>query len=174
MIAVELPNKDELIFLSSFGATAISLATVPIRRSLVACGLCHRTITDIWWTHSRGEAEAMIERAGPDLDAETARDVILAAARRLGIRLTDNATALARCRAAIAHLDQQLAEAQQRGALKFFNQAYREYRVTRPAGGRFLTYQAALGELRRQIVPSGGWRGQLDLGPGLVERVLAA
>ncbi len=173
MIAV--PNKDELVFLSSFGASAISLASVPIRRSLVACGLAHRrrsAITDIWWAHGQAEAEVVVDRAGPDLDAspEAAREAIITAARQLGVVLTDNTAALTRTRAAIAHLDAQLAEAQRRGALKFFNSAYRDYRV-KAAGGRFMTYQAALGELRRIILANGGWRGQPDLGPGLVGRV---
>jgi hypothetical protein len=77
---------------------------------------------------------------------------IPAAARVLGVALTDYATVLARAKHAVAKIDAGMAWAQRSGVLHEFNQEYRRRRLeAQGRGERFTGYAQATARLRRAI-----------------------
>jgi hypothetical protein len=86
-------------------------------------------------------------------------DHIPAAARALGVTLTDHATVLARAKAAVAKIEAGMAWAQRTGVLHEFNQEYRRRRLeAQRRGERFMSYGQAMARLRCAItkVAAGG------------------
>ena len=66
---------------------------------------------------------------------------ILAAARHLGVALTEHAIVMARAAAAASRIKRTLSEAQGRGDLKFFNAEYKRRRTAAAAAGQsFMSY----------------------------------
>jgi hypothetical protein len=98
-----------------------------------------------WW------CEAV--KAGPVIRAARRHSGdIPAAARALGIALTDHATVLARATAAVARIEAGMAWAQRNGVLSEFNREYRRRRLAAAARGeRFMGYAQAKARLRRAI-----------------------
>ena len=71
---------------------------------------------------------------------------IPAAARALGVALTDHATVPARATAALAGIEARMASAQRTGVLHEFNQEYRRRRLeAQRQGERFMSYARGAG-----------------------------
>jgi hypothetical protein len=83
--------------------------------------------------------------------AAMAANRIEAAAERLNIAITDHRTLLTRVREVVEYVDSKLAEAQEAGQLRFFNRAYRQWRLEAKAHGRSMTYAEARARLRRSL-----------------------
>jgi len=98
-----------------------------------------------WWCETG--------KAGPVIrEARRHTGDILAAARALGVTLTDHATVLARTKAAVARIEAGMAWAQRTGPLHEFNQEYRRRRLeAQRRGERFMGYAQATARLRCAI-----------------------
>jgi hypothetical protein len=99
-----------------------------------------------WWCET--------VKAGLVIQAARARTGdIPAAARALGVVLTDHATVLARAKGAVARIDAGMAWAQRSGVLHEFNQEYRRRRLeAQRRGERFMGYAQAKERLRGAMV----------------------
>jgi hypothetical protein len=98
-----------------------------------------------WWVET-DRAEGVVKQArknGGDIPA---------AARHLGVALTEHAIALARAAAAASRIERTLLEAQGRGDLKFFNAEYKRRRTAAAAAGQsFMSYGQARTRLHKTI-----------------------
>ena len=104
-------------------------------------------ISAAWWTQGRAAAESVLVAIGEHHPGtlEGATRAVLQAPARLGV-------VLARARAAIGKLDGKLAAAQQLGDLRFFNRAYKRYRLDcLRRGGRPMPYGTAVAKLRKAL-----------------------
>jgi hypothetical protein len=115
-----------------------------------------------WWCET--------VKAGPVIRAARRHSGdIPAAARALGVALTDHATVLARATAALARIEAGMAWAQRTGVLHEFNQEYRHRRLeARGRGERFMAYAQATARLRPVLVETAA--GNLTA-PPLMSRV---
>jgi hypothetical protein len=96
-----------------------------------------------WWCEAG--------KAGPVIRAARRHSGdITAAARALGVALTEHATVLARAKHAVAKIEAGMAWAQRSGVLHEFNQEYRRRRLeAQRRGERFMGYGQATALLRR-------------------------
>jgi hypothetical protein len=111
-------------------------------------------ISAAWWTQGRAAAESVLVAIGEHHPGtlECATRAVLQAAARLGVVLGEHETVVARARAAIGKLDGKLAAAQQLGDLRFFNRAYKRYRLDcLRRGGRPMPYGTAVAKLRKAL-----------------------
>ena len=58
---------------------------------------------------------------------------------------------LIRARAAVAHIERQIAQAQATGELQWFNRAYRSWRLQAKQYGRSMSYAEARARLRQKL-----------------------
>ena len=98
-----------------------------------------------WWLQA-DQAAGVVKQArknGGDIPA---------AARHLGVALTEHAIVLARAAAAATRIKRTLSEAQGRGDLKFFNAEYKRRRTAAAAAGQsFMSYGQARKRLHKTI-----------------------
>ena len=98
-----------------------------------------------WWVEA-DQAGSVVKQArknGGDIPA---------AARRLGVVLTEHAIVLVRAAAASKRIRQSLSEAQGRGDLQFFNREYKRRRTAAAAAGQsFMSYGQARTRLYKTI-----------------------
>jgi hypothetical protein len=73
-------------------------------------------------------------------------------AEALNIPVTEHDVVMARVSAAVGLVERKIAEASRSGELKWFNEAYRTWRMSR---GRAMTYRAARARLRKAVMQSG-------------------
>jgi hypothetical protein len=116
-------------------------------------------INQAFWVRDARTARAVMRKARPGLimraslayvPGETAEEEIESAAGSLGVRLTEHQAALGRVYRALARVDEVLAQAHAEGALSWFNQAYRAYRLANT--GRTMLYGEAKVRLRNAVV----------------------
>ncbi|UYO50315.1 hypothetical protein KQX64_06995 [Rhodopseudomonas palustris] len=181
-VELEIPHGATKDYLLAFGVAAVYVAT-PMRGEPAAIGTARdlgralAKLRERWqpmifvshavWTESTERADAIVEAVsaafGPALATPikgcfavrgerlvSAIDMVVAAN---GWQVTRHEAALARVRAAVDQLDAELAQAKAAGRLKFFNSAYRDYRLGAVARGeRFMTYGEAFNRFRRHMV----------------------
>jgi hypothetical protein len=179
---LEIPHGATKDYLLAFGVAAVYVAT-PMRGEPAAIGVARdlgralAKLRERWqpmifisyavWTESVSRAEAIVSEvadvfgpsyaAGPrgcfELRGERLVGAIDAVVQRHGWTVTRHETALARVRAAVDQLDAELAQAKAAGRLKFFNGAYKAYRLAAEARGeKFMTYGEAFTRFRRHMV----------------------
>jgi hypothetical protein len=96
---------------------------------------------------------------------------VQAAADRLAVALSEHSVVMARAQAAIDQLSTKLSTAQTNGDLKFFNRAYRQYRLDcQQRGERAMTYGAARVKLRELLTGAAAGAPVLDLVAAVFER----
>jgi hypothetical protein len=123
-----------------------------------------------WWTKDTPTAHAVVRAAGAPSSLETATAEILAAAKRIDATLSEHSVVVARAQAALDQLSVKLTTAQRAADLKFFNQAYRQYRLgCQQRGEGAMPYNVALAKLRKLL--AGAAAGSSI--EGVVERVFA-
>jgi hypothetical protein len=139
--------------LAQFGVVAIyitSAGTLGIGRGLSRAA----PIAVAWWVRDRRTAEQILVAIGEEQPATVAEATaeILAAADRLEVVRSEHSVVVARARAALDQLGTKLSTAQANGDLKFFNRAYRQYRLARQQRGeRAMTYGAARAKLDKLL-----------------------
>jgi hypothetical protein len=120
-----------------------------------------------WWVEA-DQAAAVVKQArqnGGDVPA---------AARHLGVALTEHAIVVARAAAAATRIKRTLSEAQGRGDLKFFNAEYKRRRGAAVAVGQtFMSYGEARARLQKAIAEAAA-KGGNGVTPELVSSVFRA
>ena len=169
---LKLPRKAEREYIVTSRIHAIYVAALPTEQTMVATSrdLLHSLlalrkrysglhITAAFWVRDRQEARLLAREAyhgflGDDLlplDAVAAQHRIEDAAQRLSVMLTDHEAVLQRAQAAVAFVESQIEQAQASGGLRWFNDAYRLWRLEAKAHGRGMSYAEARARLRRKI-----------------------
>lgn len=163
-----LPKSGEREYLTVNGIVAIYVtenekgeaqvgATRDLHQSLLAVRRRDRyaAIVAAYWL--KGEADAalicaaVLEDTGSKMTAITFTNRIEVAAERMNISITDHQTIMQRVRSAVEYVDERLVEAQAGGKLRFFNRAYRQWRLEAKAHGRTMSYAEARARLRRSL-----------------------
>jgi hypothetical protein len=171
---IDLPTSRELDYTLAFDVACIYLAT-PANADqpcLIACtrhaarSAAHHPKTPrivfMAWCYGIAEAKAVVDRVrsnfsnGSPLQNRPSADMIKLirqAADEIGAQLTDHDHAMVRVRKNIAEFSKLLAKAEGEGDLRFFNAAYRSYRLAESAQGRkTISYPEARRRLTRALL----------------------
>jgi hypothetical protein len=128
-------------YINNFGITAICAyrdGRIGVSRDPVGA-------TAAWWVEAElaGGLIRQAQKNGGD---------IVATARKLGVTLTEHSTVLARAAAAASRIESAIAQAMDRGDLKFFNAEYKRRRTEAERRGQgFMSYAQARERLVRAI-----------------------
>ena len=168
-MAFILPRGAEREYLTAYGVVAIYVAKMPtgnamagtsrdLLQSLISIRRRHTgaAVVAAYWAKDADDAELVRAEAlqasdGVLMTARALQARIDLAAARANVLLTDHATIMERVSAAVAYVEGKIAEAQAAGELRWFNQAYRAWRLEAKAQGRVMTYAEARARLRRAI-----------------------
>jgi len=163
-----LPKGAAREYLTANDIVAVYVVEVPdeavmlgvsrdLYQTLLAVRRHHKfaAIVAAYWV--KGEADAQV-LCGAALDGERSlvtpamiSNRIEAAAEKFNIPITDHQTILIKVQAAVQYVEERLDEAQKAGALRFFNRAYRQWRLDAKAHGRSMSYAEARARLRRSL-----------------------
>ena len=164
-----LPRGAEREYLTAYGAVAVYVVELPTgdtfvgtSRDLLQSLLSIRrryagaAIVCAYWVKDAAEAQLIcLEVArgseGVLMNARTAQARIETVAARVDVALTDHATILSRVGMAVEYVETKIAEAQAAGELRWFNRAYRAWRLEAKQHGRTMSYREARARLRRAI-----------------------
>lgn len=166
---LKLPRRAEREYLAVYGIIAIYVLALPTGQARVRYSrdLLHSLlairrkfagshIACAYWVRDKAEARLIVRQVNDDLSfidatAKIAQRRIENVAAHMGIVITDHATVLQRTRAAVAFVEQRIDEAQAQGELKWFNAAYRSWRLEAQRQRRGMSYAEARARLRRNI-----------------------
>jgi len=164
-----LPRGAEREYLTAYGVAAIYVAKLPTGEAMLGTSRDllqslqairrRRTgaaIVAAYWAKDLVEAqricqEAMRDSEGVLMNARTVRARIETAGDRINVALTDHDLIMPRVRMAVEYVEGKIAEAQAAGELRWFNRAFREWRLEANAQGRTMSYAEARARLRRAI-----------------------
>jgi hypothetical protein len=151
--ALPLPNRRERTYLSAFRIAAVHISVPP--SGPITIGAVHDlarappVVVAAWWCVDLAIAEAVVDQAtGVDLRGRSARSTdaaavaIVTAARRMGVRLSEHASVLARARMATKKIAERVEQATAAGDMKFFNLLFQQRRKAAALEGRKLDYGA--------------------------------
>ncbi len=144
------PVRD---YLHEFGLACVYVTPagrIGVTRDLADVG----AIAAAWWAKDAAAAHAVVRAIGEQAPAsvEAATAEILAAAKRLDAVLSTHDVVVTRAQAAIDRLGTRLSTANANGDLKWFNRAYRQYRLgCLQRGERAMDYGAARDKLRELL-----------------------
>jgi hypothetical protein len=193
-MALKLPRAAEREYLVIYGIVAVFVAALPegpafvsFSRDLLHSLLTLRRrwrglqITSAYWVKDKTEARLICREVNSSLargdegllvaTAKTAQRKVENAAAHMGIALTEHDTVLLRARSAVAFIEQRIEQAQAAGELRWFNSAYRAWRLEAKQHGRGMSYAEARARLRqnifRQILTSEVQIGSIQIFPPL-------
>jgi hypothetical protein len=164
-----LPRGAEREYLTVYGVVAVYVVELPtgetmvgISRDLLQSLLSIRrryegaAIVCAHWVKDADEAqlicrEIVRDSEGVLMNARTVSARIENAAARMNLALTDHETIMERVRMAVEYVDGKIAEAQASGELRWFNRAFRAWRLAAKQHGRTMSYAEARARLRRAI-----------------------
>ena len=150
---IEPASRAVCDYLAQFGVVAIyitSTGILGVGRDLSRAA----PIAAAWWVRDRRTAEQIIMAIGEEQPATIAQATaeVRVAADRLGVVLSEHSVVMARAKAAIDQLGAKLSTAQANGDLKFFNRAYRQYRLAcQQRGEGAMPYGTARAKLRKLL-----------------------
>ena len=195
MTELEIPRGALREYLIVFGVAAVYVATAPsgrpcevgvtrdLERKLEAIRARWDRSIDItlaYWVRDRESAKRIArqasarlahDRAGHlDVTAASAGAAIRDEAAECRVMLTDHDAAMARVHAAVDHVADVIATAQANGGLKWFNRAYRDWRIEARAAGLGMSYAEACARLRRALVMR-AVNGGFVLGPEMLPEI---
>lgn len=173
-MALQLPRGAEREYIAVSNIVAVYVAALPSGPAFVSYSrdllhslltLRHRwpalQITAAFWVQAKSDARLICREVNCRLaqgqqgllvaNAKTAQRKVENVAAHMGIVLTDHDTVLIRARAAVAYIEQQIAQAQASGQLHEFNRAYRSWRLQAKQYGRSMSYAEARARLRQKI-----------------------
>jgi hypothetical protein len=168
-MAFILPRGAEREYLTAYGVVAVYVAKMPtgnamagisrdLLQSLISIRRRHvgAAIVAAYWAKDADDAQLIrdeIERNsdGVLMTARALQARIELAAARANVLLIDHDTIMERVRSAVDYVEGKIVEAQAAGELRWFNQAYRAWRLEAKAQGRVMTYAEARARLRRVI-----------------------
>jgi hypothetical protein len=168
-MAFILPRGAEREYLTVYGVVAVYVVElltgetmVGTSRDLLQSLLSIRrryegaAIVSAHWVKDADEAqlicrEIVRDSEGVLMNARTVRARIETAAARINVALTDHGAIMERVRAAVEYVEGKIAEAQASGELRWFNRAFRAWRLEAKQHGRTMSYAEARARLRRAI-----------------------
>jgi hypothetical protein len=173
-MAIRLPRAAEREFIAASNICAVYVAALPSGPSFVSISrdLLHSLIAlrrrwsgvriiSAHWVEGKTEARlicrevnASLPRGPSGLLVATAKDAerrVQNVAARMNITLTHHADLLIRAKAAVDFIENHIAHAEAKGELRWFNQAYRAWRLAAKEEGRSMTYAEARARLRRHM-----------------------
>jgi hypothetical protein len=173
-MALRLPRAAEREFIAAANIQAVYVAALPSGPSFVSTSrdLLHLLIAlrrrwngiriiSAHWVEGKTEARLICREVNASLprgasgllvaNAKAAQRCIENVAARMNVTLTDHADVLHRASAAVAFVENHIREAEANGELRWFNQAYRTWRLAAKAEGRTMTYSEARARLRRRM-----------------------
>ena len=168
-MAFILPRGAEREYLTAYGVVAVYVAKMPtgnamagisrdLLHSLISIRRRHvgAAIVAAYWAKDADDAQLIrdeIERNsdGVLMTARALQARIELAAARANVLLIDHDTIMERVRLAVDYVEDRIEQAQAAGELRWFNQAYRAWRLEAKAQGRVMTYAEARARLRRAI-----------------------
>ncbi len=167
---MHLPTGDERVYIAAYGIAAVYVAARPDGRAIIRCSrdllLSDLAIKRRWsraahitfacWVEERDDAVRIVRAVNDDrtslVSVRHAQRRIEQAAERLGIDLTEHQVVLERAADAVKIINAKIDEFQETGDLKWFNRAYRRWRIEAAKHGITLPYGLALTRLRRRMV----------------------
>ncbi len=181
MNGLEIPTGTMREYLQAFGVAAIYIATPPgarpirvgvtldLGRTLYAIRDVWSPVVEIsaaWWLKSMPQAVTLVDLvlaqlANERMDrgllyvmGEHARTAITSIAFRQGIALNDHDAVMANVRSMVNRINREMEHALATGSLKWFNRAFKEYRLRGKDanGGRVMTYTEAWSRLRHAVI----------------------
>ena len=182
---VRLPRGAEREYLAASGITAIYVAAIPSGPTLIGTSrdvlrslIGHRRrfvgakITCVYWLRDEREAGLLVREVRASFaqgsegllvaNERTAQRRIENTAAHMGIALTDHDTVMIRCRAAVEFIDEKIEQAYAEGNLRWFNSAFRTWRLEAQRYGRSMSYAEARARLRRHLfreIVTGSYHG---------------
>jgi hypothetical protein len=172
MIAIRMPRGAERDYLSAYGILAIYVASVP-KQSISIVGVSRdllQTLTALrkrrrlpllqitcaYWIEDKTEARLLAREVNCglpmlEMDAATAQRKVENAAAHMCVRLTDHETVRMRALAAAEFVERQIEDAQANGNLRWFNRAFRQWRLEASARGISMSYAEARMRLRKKL-----------------------
>jgi hypothetical protein len=174
MLALRLPRAAEREYIAAANVVAVYVAALPSGPSYVSTSrdLLHSLIAlrrrwsgirivSAHWLEGKTEARLIWREVNAGLprgasgllvaNAKAAQRHVENVAARMNITLTDHADLMVRAQAAVGFIESHIREAEANGGLRWFNQAYREWRLAAKAEGRSMTYAEARARLRRHM-----------------------
>jgi hypothetical protein len=160
---MQFPTTAQRDYLIAFDAVAVCITERPLSARLSRDPLRSRialrnafpdmTIKDVFWVQGMKDARRLLRSLPSEpLTAHAIEHALRHASEMLLIPITANDVAIHRANHAVRALDAALAQAQVRGDLAFFNQAYRQHRKQQSRGGNsVISYQLAFARLRRAL-----------------------
>lgn len=160
---ISFPTTAQRDYLIAFDAVALCITERPLTARLSRDPLRSRialrnvfpetTIKQVIWVQGMKDARRLLRSLPSGLLTTSAIEkAVRDASEALHIVITENDVAIRRAHFAVRALDAALAQAQARGDLAFFNQAYQKYRKHRSRGGkRVIPYRFAFSRLRRAL-----------------------
>jgi hypothetical protein len=133
-----------------------SIFVSPVGRIRTGPDPIHAGAVAAWWV--KAEDVARVAELARVLRKQAPPPIaIIRAAAKLGVPLTDHATAMSRTQAALAKLGERLDRANDTGALAPFNAEFRRRRLAaRARGERFMSYNQARVQLRAVLEAAAG------------------
>jgi hypothetical protein len=153
-------------YLAGFGVSAISIGPAGEVNVCSPAGLSRRSIATVFWVCDRATAHSVVMALGEQQPASVEQAIaeVVSAASRLGAVLSPHSVVLERAKAAVDKLATRLDQAQDNGALAFFNREFRRRRIEAQRQGRtFMPYPTALSRLRKALAGAAATGSMPDL-----------
>ena len=180
--SLPLPNRQQRAYLSAFRIAAVYISIPPAGPIGIGIGAVRDlaqappAVVAAWWCAELASAETVADHAeSVDLRGGGARTIdqavvaILAAARRLDVRLTPHDAVMARARMATRKIAERVEQAAKAGDLRFFNVLFQQKRRAAELEGKRLDYSTARARFEQALAHVAASRGD----PGVTTDVLA-
>jgi hypothetical protein len=151
-VVIEPPSRAVRDYLAGFGLGCILVR--PTSEIQVASNWGRAPIAAVLWVRDQKTAWQVVRAIGEarPSSVEAAITEIRAAAARVDVVLSEHSVVVARAQAAIDQLGSKLSTANANGDLKFFNRAYRQYRLgCLQRGEGAMPYGTAMARLRKLL-----------------------
>jgi hypothetical protein len=155
---MQIPRHAERQYIALLGIAAVYIASLPDGRRTVCVSTDLLRSRSYWRREGNGEIEFVVWvkdrisacsiRRLANRQSGDPRQQIRAAARALNIPVTEHAVVMDRVCTAIRTVDQRINAAHHCGELKWFNQAFRDWRLN----GHNLKYRHARSRLRDVVI----------------------
>jgi len=199
MMDLELPSHQARNYLLAYGVVAVYIATPPGGRPCMI-GTSHDLtqsssyikrawspvvdITRAWWVQTKEEAEALeravisvwweqrINATRLDITGEQALNTITRIAFEKGITIHDHDDVMSKANSAVRKVTEEINHAQATGGLKWFNRAYKAYRLAcKAAGENVMPYDYVIVRLISVLVGRVARREVYKLDASLLDEV---
>jgi len=172
MTIIRMPRGADREYLAAYGIFAVYVASsrkgppaiVGVSRDLIQTLTALRRrrhmpllhMTCIYWIEDPAEARLLVREVNAglpqlEMDGAAAQRKIENVAAHIGILLNEHHTVLTRAHAAVEFVERHIENAQANGQLRWFNRAFRHWRLEAKKHGRSMSYAEARARLRKKM-----------------------